>query len=110
MSELLQAAKNKVSVFSYPSADLPQIQNEPAPKNWMLIECGPFTARGSFEAAYALFVGLVQFHDVAGRHRWIGGYPDWRLQVWIPRCPEIYQHAIAALRVAGIPVIFSSPE
>jgi hypothetical protein len=48
-------------------------------------------------------------HEIVGRHRWAGAYPDWRLQVWLPpRLDEIYRTAVVMLRVAGVPVI-SSP-
>jgi hypothetical protein len=98
----------KMPFSGYPSPHLPQIHDASAPKDWMFIECGPFTNRKSFEKTYAFFAAFVQWHGIVGRHRWIGGYPDWRLQVWLPPRSEIYRAAIFALRVADVAVISSS--
>jgi hypothetical protein len=96
-----------MSISNYPSPLLPQIHEASAPKDSMLIECGPFTNCWSFEKTYTFFVNFVQWHDIVGRHRWVGGYPDWRLQIWLPPRSEIYRAAIFALRMADVPVVSS---
>jgi hypothetical protein len=95
--------------LGYPSPHLPQIHEAAVPKERVLIECGPFTNSASFKTTYAMLGCLLQMHEIVGRHRWAGAYPDWRLQVWLPpRLNDIYRTAVAMMRVAGVPVI-SSP-
>jgi hypothetical protein len=69
-----------------------------------VLDHGPFSGSTGFKKIYAMCSHWLETHNIVGRHRWIGAYPSWRLQVWppsSPRAPSLRSHLLPYCSCVG---------